>query len=317
MVASVLDAAEKAEAKGADPGAVWEARVNELAGWSLDNSYLSDLQEFGTAVGERRFADAARGLAAGQPSRAIPLVPGVLNAADPYEREPSSFPEQVAARTGARALAPTRIDPVTGEDQRRRGSGFSRYFGVRGAELTPEATELARLGLQPRVLSRTEEYEGAKQTPAQRRAAQRASGSETGRAVRAAMATPAYQRAPDAEKKTLLQGALREASRLADIKAGEQVARSPAQQAQRAWDAVPKYAGVEGTPDEIRRQNAAIAAAKAAQAAAKKRGDEALDRWERENPTLADLALTKPENPRYLTLDKEEIEATYGVQLGG
>lgn len=315
LVASVMDAAKRAEAKGADPGAVMEARVNELAGWALDNSYLSDLGEFLTAVGERRFADAGRGLLAGQPARAVPLLPGVLNAADPYEREPGSFPEMVEARTGLRSQVPTRIDPVTGEDQRRRGSGWSRYWGERGSEMTPEGTELARLGLQPSVLGRTEEYEGAKQTPEQRRVAQRALGSETGRAVREAMASPTYKSAKDEDKKKLLQAALREASRLADIKAGEQVARSPAQQAQRAWDAIPKYQGVDGTPDEIRRQNAAIASAKAAQAAAKKRGDAALDQWERENPRLADLALTKPENPKYLTADKEDIEATYGVQL--
>jgi len=315
VVASVMDAADRAEKKGADPGAVWEARANELAGWSLDNSYLSDLTDFLGAVSERRFGDAARQTAAGVLSRPVAPLAGIANAADPYERQTEDFPSTVAARTGLRFLAPTRVDPTTGEDQRRRGSGFSRYFGERGSEQTDEAQELARLELQPSVLNRTEEYEGAKQTPAQRRVAQRALGSETGRAVRAAMATGAYREADDATKKSLLQGALREASRLADIKAGEQVARSPAQQAQRAWDAIPKYQGVDGTPDEIRRQNAAIAAAKAAQAAAKQRGDAALDRWERENPALADLAATKPQNPRYLALDKEDIEAQYKVQL--
>ena len=168
---------------------------------------------------------------------------------------------------------------------------MSRYFGERGAELTPEATELARLGLQPRVLSRTEEFEGAKQTPEQRRKVQRASGSETGRAVRAAIASPSYREADDAGKKKLLEAALREAATRADIVAGEQVARSPQSAAEREWQAVPKYEGVEGTPDEIRRRNAEIARAKAAQAAAKKQGDEALDRWERNNPAQADLAV--------------------------
>ena len=61
LVASVADAAKRAEGKApGDYGYIWEQRANELAGWALDNSYLSDTADFLTAVGERRFADAAR-----------------------------------------------------------------------------------------------------------------------------------------------------------------------------------------------------------------------------------------------------------------
>ena len=168
LVASVADAAKRAEAKApGDYGYIWEQRANELAGWALDNSYLSDTADFLTAVGERRFADAGRGLLAGQPSRAIPLAPGLLNAADPYEREPGNFPEHGgrahrAALPGAHPHrprhrgrpAPARVGPLPllrGAGRRadpggdRAGppgtaaAGARAHRGVRGRQADPRA----------------------------------------------------------------------------------------------------------------------------------------------------------------------------------
>jgi hypothetical protein len=317
-IATTLDAAKQAQAKGADPGAVLEAGVNGAAKWFLDASYLSDLQDFGEQVGKGNLTGGLRSVAAGLPSRFTSPVTGALNALDPYEREADEFPEMVASRTGLRALVPTRIDPTTGEDQRRAGSGLSRYVGERGSVASDEAVELARLGLQPRVLGRTEEYEGAKQTPAQRRAAQRAVGSETGKAVRDAMAKPGYAALDDAGKKSALQAALRAAADRADVVLGESVTRGTKQQAQREWDAVPKYVGVQGTPDEVRTQNAAISRAQSLETEyRKKHGDAGWRAKLREDDPEAFALVNKTRRDAdVLARQRKAIEKKYGVTLG-
>jgi hypothetical protein len=316
-VATTLDNARRVQDKGGDPGAVLEAGVNGAAKWFLDASYLSDLQEFTEQWGKGNLTGGVRSIAAGLPSRLTSPVTGAINAADPYEREADEFPEMVASRTGLRAAVPTRIDPTTGEDQRRRGTGLSRYWGERGSETSAEATELARLELQPRVLGRTEDFEGGKQTPAQRRAAQRALGSETGKAVREAMAKPSYAGLDDAGKKSALQAALRTAGERADVVLGEGVTRGPKQQAQREWDAVPKYVGVQGTPDEVRTQNAAITRAQSLESAYKKQyGDGGWRSKLREDEPEAFALINKMRRDAgVLVRQREAIEKKYGVTL--
>lgn len=317
-VATTLDAAREAQEAGGDPGAVLEAGANGAARWVLSTSYLSDLVDFADKVKSGGFTGALRQTAAGQPSRLTAPVTGIINAADPYDREAVTFPEQVAARTGLRALVPPRIDPVTGEAQRRAGSGWSRYWGERGTVPSDEATELARLTLQPRVLSPNEDYAGEKQTPEQRRVLQQALGSETGKAVRETLATPAYQQADDAAKKSLLQAALRRATDEADIVAGGRVARNPKSQAQREWDAVPKFVGVQGTPDEIRRENARIQ--RAMTLASKYRAEHGEGGWRSRMSAEAPDAYALINTPRrpapLLTREREKIEARYEVSLG-
>lgn len=318
-IATTLDAARKAQAQGGDPGAVLENGFNAAVRWGLNASYLSDLTDFADAVkGPQGAAGAIRQLAAGQPSRFTGPITGIINAADPYERQAETFPEMVASRTGLRGAVPPRIDPVTGEPQRRRGSGLSRYLGERGDVTTPEGDELARLALQPRVLGRTEAFEGAKQTPAQRQAAQRALGSETGKAVREAMAAPGYASLPDEEKKSRLQGALRTAADRADVVLGEGVARGTKQQAQREWDAVPKYVGVKGTPDEIRRQNADISRAQSLESEYRKKYGEGgwRAKLREEEPDAFALVNKTRRDADVLTRQRKAIEKKYGVTLG-
>ena len=316
--ASVMDAAKKAEAEGADPGAVWEARGNELMRWVLEESYLSDLVGFGEDVGGGRGVQSLRRTAAGVPSRFVAPVAGVLNAADPYEREAEAFPEMVASRVGARSALRTRIDPTTGEDQRRRGSGWSRYWGERGSEQTPDAQELARRGLQPRTFGPAEEYAGSKQTQEQRRILQQAFGSETGRALRETTASKAYQQADEAGKEKLLSAALRQAAEEADIVAGERVGRDAKSKAQLEYQAVPRYDDLKGTPDEVRRLNARVRRAKSALAAAIKadpqRGEQTFRRERPADYKLADRGNADADDLREA---RERIEKKYGVELGG
>ena len=121
-IATTLDSARRAKEEGGDPGAVIEEGFNGAARWMLDASYLSDLSEFGADVqGPEGAAGALRNVAAGIPSRITGPVTGAIGAADEYEREAEGFPEQVMMRTGLRSQLPARIDPTTGEAQRRRG----------------------------------------------------------------------------------------------------------------------------------------------------------------------------------------------------
>ena len=47
------------------------------------------------------------------------------------------------------------------------------------------------------------------------------------------------------------------------------MARDPKRQAARAWDAIPKFEGVKGSPDEVRRENLRIRRARSAVSAAR------------------------------------------------
>jgi hypothetical protein len=218
-IATTLDAARRAQEKGGDPGAVLENGFNGAARWMLDASYLSDLADFGSDVkGPEGAAGALRNVAAGLPSRVTGPITGIVGAKDEYEREAENFPEQVMMRTGLREALPARIDPATGEAQRRRGSGWERYWGTRGDEQSPEGSELARLRVTPRVIGRTEEYLGATRSREDRRKVQQILGSETNRVVRRTMNAAYYKNAKDVDKKGYLEDAIREAAKAAEAR---------------------------------------------------------------------------------------------------
>ena len=222
-IATTLDSARRAKEKGADPGAVIEQGFNGAARWMLDASYLSDLSEFGADVqGPEGAAGALRNVAAGIPSRVTGPITGPIGAADEYEREAENFPEQVMMRTGLRSQLPARIDPATGEAQRRRGSGWERYWGTRGSQQSPEGSELARLRVTPRVIGRTEEYLGATRSREDRRKVQQVLGSETNRVVRRTMNAAYYKNAKDIDKKGYLEDAIREAAKAAEARLWKQ-----------------------------------------------------------------------------------------------
>jgi hypothetical protein len=320
-LATTLDAAKAAEEKGGDPGAVLENGFDAGARWFLGASYLSDLVDFGADIkSPQGAAGAIRRLAAAQPSRLTGPVTNAINAADPYEREAETFPEMVAARTGLRAAVPTRIDPTTGEDQRRRGTGLSRYFGERGVETTAEGDELTRLGLTPRVIGRTEKYEGAVQSRDARREAQRALGREVGPAVRGAMAKPDYVKLSEEEQTAEQRRALLQGGDEADIDLGEQVARGSKQQAQRAYDALPHFVGIDpkASPDDIRRQNEQVQRAQTVAAQYREKYGEGpwRSRMAKEEPELYKL-VGRPRIPApVLENQRKKIETQYGVKLG-
>jgi hypothetical protein len=190
---------------------------------------------------------------------------------------------------------PERIDPTTGEAQRRSGNVVTRYLGERGAEETPENAELARHGLSPRTIQ-DGKFAGEAQTVDAVRKLRQAYGAETGRAVREAQKTPAYQKASDPEKKKLLEKALRDADFEAELRVGDSVKRSA--KAQAAWEAsaIQKYQGAPKGADAntIRRYNRSISQAKAARTEARKADPKNTDKaeaaWARANPEEAKLA---------------------------
>jgi hypothetical protein len=320
-IATTMDRAHKAADKGADPGAVIETGINAAGRWALENSYLSDLVEFGETVkGPKGLTGAFRESVAGLPSRFTGPVTNAVSAFDPYERQSESFPEMVANRSGLRFTSPTRIDPVTGEDQRREGNPLTRYFGQRGSVQSPEAIELAGAEVSPRVIGRTEEYEGAVQSPEARRAAQRALGRQTQAAVREALAKQDYAGLPEDERKQRLQGAVRTAADRADLELDSQVTRGTKQQAQREWDAIPKFVGIDpkGDPNEIRRQNAQLQRAQTVASQYREKYGEGpwRSKMAQDEPELYKL-VGRPRAPApVLDRQKKLIEAKYKVELG-
>lgn len=320
-IATTMDRAHKAADKGADPGAVIETGINAAGRWALENSYLSDLVEFGETVkGPKGVTGALRESAAGLPSRFTGPVTNIAGAFDPYERQSESFPEMVANRSGLRFTSPTRIDPVTGEDQRREGNPLTRYFGQRGSVQSPEAIELAGAEVSPRVIGRTEEYEGAVQSPEARRAAQRALGRQTQAAVREALAKHDYAGLPEDEKKQRLQEAVRTAADRADLELGEGVTRGTKQQAQREWDAIPKFVGIDpkADPNEIRRQNTQLQRAQTVASQYREKYGEGpwRSKMAQDEPELYKL-VGRPRAPApVLERQKKAIEAKYKVELG-
>jgi hypothetical protein len=221
---------------------------------------------------------------------------------------------------GGRFALPPRLDPATGEPLRRKGGPAQRYWiGGQGVETSPEGEELSRYGVNAPVYRAGSEYAGVRQTGEQARALQRASGSEINRETRAVLASPEYRAATtDEERADLLRAGLSRARAAADIAVGSGAAREPKAQATAEWQAVPKYRGMDGTPDEIRRLNARISRAKAALAAAERKGGDAKGDWIDAHPEEYDLTRYRERPAKDLERDKDEIAERYpGVEFGG
>ena len=297
---------------------------NQLAKQTLSDSYLSDYAEFANKIDDLKGVQAAATTLAAYPSRAVALAAGPVNASDPYVRETNAYegfgPALSRLVPGGRYLLPAKTDPTTGEPLRRRGTGWSRYWGAEsGTQVTEQAQELSRLGLNPHDF-RSGEYAGEKQAPAALARVKQTVGSEAGKAVREAMATPAYKEADDAGKKAQLQQALRDADFEAALRLGDTVKRSPRQQADWEYSAVPRYQGIkkDAPAEEVRRYNRDVAAAKRARTEARKKYPNAPDKgqaeWARANPEQNRLAQRGEADAATLKRRREEIDQKYGVE---
>ena len=316
-LATAMAAGERALLRGEHPTDVGRDVVNATAKWVLSESYLEDLVEFGSDVAEGRASQALEKQAVSTLTRPLSPLTG-LGAADDYERaREGTGQEALYGLPGGRFLLPERLDPATGEPVRRKGNVASRYFlGDQGREASPEGTELARYGINAPEYRAGKEYQGAPLTGPQARLVQRASGSEINKATRDTLASPEYRAADEAGKEKLLRAAVSRARDRADVVAGEQVGRGPGQAARREYDALPKYRGVTGTPDEIRRKNDEIARAKSALSAARSKGRAAESAWIQAHP--AEYRLTRYEgvDSDRLKAQRTAIEAKHGVELG-
>jgi hypothetical protein len=317
-VATALAAGERAVLRGEHPADLGRDVVNAMGKWVLSNSYLDDLQQFSEDVASGRLAQAAEKQAVNTGTRALSPLTSAIGAFDPSERTREGTGEELLYKLpGGRFALPERLDPTTGEPVRRKGNAFTRYAGfAQGRETSPEGEELARFGVNAPEYRAGEAYQGAPLTGAQARIVQRASGSEINRATREALASPEYKAADEAGKEKLLRAALARARERADIVAGEQVSRGTKQQAQREYDAIPRYRGVSGTPDEIRTKNDEIARAKSALSAARSKGRQAEADWIKAHPDLYTLARRDGVDADRLKYQREKIEQKYGVELG-
>jgi hypothetical protein len=138
--------------------------------------------------------------------------------------------------------------------------------------------------------------------------------------VRAAVAKPDYAGLSDEEKQKRLRAAISRSADTADIDLGEGVTRGTEQQAQRAWDAVPKFVGIDpkADPDTIRRENDRLQLAQTVAGQYRERYGEGPWRSQmaKDEPELYKL-VGRPRNPApVLDAQKKKIEAQYGVKLG-
>lgn len=298
IVANTVNAWKAQAAAGKDPAqAVMRGDFGPVADvggdtlkWIFDESYLSDVGRLVTAITQGKGVEQFAGQMAELGSSLAPttqlrnvedvadLGHDVLLRAgiqtpevrDPYERETRGTADFIRAGVpGLRRTLPARIDPTTGEPLRRADSPLAPLPGDNRV-----AAEIARLeaqqrpndptfaGISPRTFDDRElRYAGAVQDDAARGVLRRAYGSEANRYLREAIASRAYQSArSDAEKAAMLKDALATAERVADVRAGARVARSPQKQADYEYLAVPQYEGAPRTenPDDVRLYNLSV-----------------------------------------------------------
>ena len=301
--------------------------VNRMGALARDEFYLRNFFDLMDAVKNGNMTDSLEKTAAEAGARLLPLSAAqnwLAGGLDPYERETETPLERLQARTALRQQLPERLDPTTGEPQRRAGTPAERLggFGRTTTEQTPLAVEVARLKEAKQevsipAFSPGERYKDVDQTPAQRRVLQQAYGSEVNQATRDLLGSKRYQEADDAEKARLLRGQLSLARSRADVVAGDRVARSAKDKAARAYAAVPHYLGVKGTPDEIRRGNLETAHAKSVRSDYRRRygGDVGEARFRREQPELSKLTVRDAVDADVLAAKKKRIEQEYGVDL--
>jgi hypothetical protein len=324
LVADATHAAEDAQAAGKPFPEIAAKMINRAASFALDESYLSDFADFLKATGDEKFLTGVTALGAGYASRPLAAVTGLANAADPYARETNTPQGQLArVAPGGRQQLPTKVDPYTGEDVRRQGSGLGRYLGLNaGEEITPLERELAAHGVT--LTPPRGDYAGAAQTMQAHRAIQRAVGSEVGEAARTVIASRTYQQASDAEKTKLLERAVRQARQLADVRLGETVKRDAKRQADYEYLAVPRYDGIAARlgADEIRRENLRTAAARSALTAAKQKYPDNPDKGRaellRSDPETVKLAENRPPlAASELRRKREQVYARNGLNASG
>jgi hypothetical protein len=352
LVANAVDAYRRASARGGtgvQAGfAGGKALINEVAATALGDSWLDDLTRFAERAGRGQFLEASAETLGGLVGRPLAAAAPLARATDPYLREVERGNPLERAQEripGLRERLPARIDPTTGQPLVASGTPLERLGGTTPPEPSPGRTEVDRLNralreealaspayrrattqaerdalltaarVGVRDYARREAYAGATQTPAQRRVLQRAYGSEVGRATRELLASPVYQRATDAEKAALLRSRLLYAYDLADIQAGAQVARDAKGRADFEYAAVPQFDAVQGTPDQIRRGNAAVRDGRRQLAAYKQRyGDDAGEaRFERDWPRQYELTRRRPERADELKERRAAIDRKYGI----
>jgi hypothetical protein len=323
-IASLQDQIASGQAKGDDFPKHLATAAGEAMRWTLDESYVRDFGKFLRDVQQRRGPQSIAGTVGSAPGRLVAPLAGLATAADPYERETTETPlggvvGTVASRSGLRMALPARIDPTTGEAQRRSGNVVTRYLGERGAEETAENAELARHGLSPRTIQ-DGKFAGEAQTVDAVRKLRQAYGAETGKAIRETQKTPAYQKASDPEKKLLLEKALRDADFEAELRIGDGVKRSAKAQAAWEYSATAKYSGAPKGADanETRRYNRSVSQARAARTEARKRDPKnpgkAEAEWARANPEAAKLARRTAVSATTLRKKKAEIYSKNGVK---
>jgi hypothetical protein len=317
---ALLDAQIAAE-KGADPSDIARTFVGSAGKWAMDESFLRGLSDLAVANEQGRLGTFLEESAVDAVTRPLSGVSGFVDPFDPYERERRGTRDAlVGALPGGRFALPTKVDPATGAPLRREGSGVERLLlGSRGVAESPEARELARLGVTAREFKPQDKPYGNVQTPEARRALQETFGRTTRDYIRDTMARPDYKGATEEEQAATLRRQVGLAQQLADIEVGDRVARDPQARFELEWLRTPHYRGVEGTPDRIARQNLEIREAKQLLSEYQQRYGETPGRYRfyDEHPDLIDFA-RRPEVPeRALAEEKEAVRRRTGAPDAG
>jgi len=342
LIGNVMEAYQKQAKASGDPrptpellADVGKTVANEVMASVLDDSWARDLGRFVTAVQQRRGAERLGSTAAGFLARPLAFVAPLARGLDPYARQVGDAPWERAQERlpGLRQLLPARIDPTTGLPVEEPAGILEEYLGSAGSggaqggrRASALAKELARLqtegdlGVNVRDYNVESEYAGLAQTPEARAKLRTVLGTSVDEVVgRKLLSSQRYRGATDEEKARLLRRGLQDAYDLADARLSDaDVRRDPERAARHEYAAVPKFVGVEGTPETIRRRNLEIAWAK--RTAQEYRDKYGAATWrtriDQEEPEAYRLSLT-PEVPAPIVRDaREKIERRFGVTLG-
>lgn len=236
---------------------------------------------------------------------------------DPTVRTPSGVIDAAKlAIPGLSGQVPAKLNAF-GETSQRETNPLSPYT-VSTVKTDPLETELARLKIEPGYAGKA--VAGVNLSPDQQRQYQVMSGQEIKKSLADLVASPTYQSQNDVGKSTLINSEMSKARNRASVDFSEQMNPSqmdPMHQAARDWDSVPKYAGIKGTPEEIRSQNRIIAAAKQLLVEYKKKFGPDLGeyRMAKENKDAYKLTLYDPTDSDYLKAKHATIDKKYGGAL--
>lgn len=285
--------------------------------------YLSDFIDFASAVAEGRGPEAVGRMAEDLSTRGTPgIVQPLTQGLDPYMREPQNIGEVVQSRIpGLSQNVPPRIDPTTGEPVRRSNDLLTMLLrSPATGEPNPVAAEVARLErtgspVTVKQLPRTVRTAGGlEQTRQQRQLMQETYGRLTRQYTTSAMNTPGYASKSDTDKAKTLNQALGAAYQWGDIQLGDRIQRDPASKASLEKLSFPRYDGVKGTPDEIRRQNFETREAKNLLAEYRRAyGDRGEYEFYRANPRAWELAQRRQRDPEWLSMQDARVDQRYGT----